>query len=115
MRVAVAESEHDSPVMISHQTVGVANPIEISDYSFQRFQKLHPIRIILIDGFPSVTSGSDMKERAVELNPHRSSHTQESSQNEASFLDMTLGRHRETCRSTSAIATDPRMPGLLRR
>ena len=75
--------------MIGHQTIGVANPIEVPDHSFEGFQKTHPIGIILIDGFPSISSGSDVIERAFELNSHGSSHTEKYSQKKASFLDLT--------------------------
>ena len=76
-------------VMISHQTIGVTDPIEVPDHSFQDFQKPHPVGVILINRFPSITSGSDMIERTLELNSYGSGHTTKYSPKNGPFLDLT--------------------------
>ena len=76
--------------MVRHLTIGVANPIEVSDDSFHNLQEFYPIGIILIDRFPSVASGSDMIKGALEFNSNRPRHAVKRSQEMASFLDLTL-------------------------
>ncbi|WP_231890818.1 hypothetical protein [Methylomonas koyamae] len=55
---------YDQMLVVSHQTIGVANPIEILYNPPQNIEELNPASIIFIDVFTTVATGSHMVKRA---------------------------------------------------
>ena len=71
--VAVRGLNHQV-VLVTHQTIGKASPIECCDNLSEDLQELRSVRIIFVDGFPAVASGGDMLERACEFDAYGPRH-----------------------------------------
>ena len=75
--------------MIAHQAIGMTDPIVCPNNITEYLQKCEPIRIIFIDSFPSVATGSDMVQRIFELDSYGSCHAENDKRQQASILDLT--------------------------
>ena len=61
-------------VVITHLAIGMVCPVECSDNLAEDLQKLYPVRIVFIGGFPAVSSGGDVIECTCEFDSHGPCH-----------------------------------------
>lgn len=65
---------HDQVIVIGHQAIRVAEPVESSDGLRQHFKKAFPVLIVEEDLLSGVSARGDVVQRAWVFDPQRSSH-----------------------------------------
>lgn len=71
---------YDQVAVVSHQTIGVANPIEILYNPPQNIEELNPVLIVFLDVFTTVATRIHMVKRAWEFDSDRSGHERNTAQ-----------------------------------
>jgi hypothetical protein len=76
-------------VVVAHQTIGVATPIEARNYVAEHQQELLAIAIVLVDSFAAVAARRYVVKRTVEFNAKGAGHADKTSPVVAIILDLT--------------------------
>jgi hypothetical protein len=74
-REVAVGSLYDQVVVVVHETVGVAEPVEPLVDLMKYFKKGLSVLVVLIDSLPGIAAGSDMIDGPVVFYAQRPSHT----------------------------------------
>ncbi|MCW8807197.1 MAG: hypothetical protein OQK79_03660 [Rhodanobacter sp.] len=76
-------------VVMAHQAVRMAAPIELPDHLTENFQKMLAVRVTLIDRLTAITTRRHMVNRTTEFEASGSGHAADPIPTNATMLDLT--------------------------